>query len=102
MFLSAAGASPRPTVGWDKRNRRCTFVRIYGASSSVAFRATFPSLGKATDAVTSWEQTMHLRMRYGGGSKPPPYGKGASPRHLRMRYRGRFVNRAPLRYAQLG
>ena len=38
---------------------------------------------KASVALTSWEQTVHLRMRYSGGSKPPPYGKEASPRHLR-------------------
>ena len=29
---------------------------------------------KASVALTSWEQTVHLRMRYRGGSKPPPYG----------------------------
>ena len=45
-------------------------------TSSVTFRATFSSKEKASVAATSWEQTVHLRHRYRGGSKPLPYGKG--------------------------
>ena len=29
---------------------------------------------KASVTVTSWEQTVHLRNRYRGGSEPPPEG----------------------------
>ena len=44
---------------------------------------------KASVAVPSWEQTKHLRNPTTAGASPRPTEWGASPSHLRMRYRGR-------------
>ena len=40
VTVTAAGASPRPTVGWDKRNRRCIFVCVTAAGGALSFART--------------------------------------------------------------